>query len=257
MTRRFDLTPETVTLLQNEGYLMQGCFKSSLSGLLQAPSAEPGPFYSAFFNYAIGLERLLKLLGMLDVWHSERKFPDNTELKKYGGNSGHNLEMLHQSVRALFPKYGVEWKSTWNLDDINQELLKFLAGFANGSRYFNLDQLAGSSRPPSENPDLPLAASLFIVHTLRTTQNRESITSRPDVDEDAMSSIRTHVPPRHSSSRPPTYLLAAGPHLLVPLQGVAYRPQPPDSPHDDLARGGEGCQYLSAVHMEEFLEFVC
>src|SRR2546430_2742380 len=104
---------ETFTLLQNEGYLMQGCFKSSLSGVLQAPSAQPGPFYSAFFNYAIGLERLLKLLLMLDHWHDDRKFPENSQLKLYGGRSGHNVEMLHNSVLRLFPKYKVVLKTSW------------------------------------------------------------------------------------------------------------------------------------------------
>ena len=42
---------------------MQGCFKSSLTTLRNGSSAERGPFYVAFFNYAIGLERLLKLRG--------------------------------------------------------------------------------------------------------------------------------------------------------------------------------------------------
>jgi hypothetical protein len=41
---------------------MKHCFKSSLSGLRTASSAQPGPFYAAFFNYAIGLERRLKIL---------------------------------------------------------------------------------------------------------------------------------------------------------------------------------------------------
>jgi hypothetical protein len=144
--------PETFTLLQNEGYLMQGCFKSSLSGLLQAQSAQPGPFYSAFFNYAIGLERLLKVLLMLDRWHADREFPENSELKKFGGKSGHNLAILHQSVLTLFPKYHVEWQKTWDLDQINKDLLDFLADFANGSRYFNLDQLGGSTNQHAENP---------------------------------------------------------------------------------------------------------
>src|SRR6266566_5234084 len=119
--------PENFALLQNEGFLMQGCFKSSLRGLRQASSAEPGQFYSAFFNYAIGLERLLKVLLMLDHWHNGRKFPDNDQLKKYGGKYGHNVAALHQSVCLLFPKYKVEWKTNWELDATNKDLLAFLS----------------------------------------------------------------------------------------------------------------------------------
>ena len=136
---------------------MQGCFKSSLCGLRSAPSGEPGPFYSAFFNYAIGLERLLKVILMLDHWHNKRKFPDNDKLKKYGGKSGHNLAMLHESMLPLFPKYHVERNKTWELDAINKDLLNFLADFANGSRYFNLDQLSGIFKSRGKS-DLPLAA---------------------------------------------------------------------------------------------------
>ncbi len=36
--------PENFTLLQSEGYLMQHCFKSSLSGLRTATNAQPAPF---------------------------------------------------------------------------------------------------------------------------------------------------------------------------------------------------------------------
>ena len=66
------MTPTPFLLLQNEGYLMQGCFKSSLKNLRQAQNGERGQFYSACFNYAIGLERLLKVLLLLDHWHRER-----------------------------------------------------------------------------------------------------------------------------------------------------------------------------------------
>jgi hypothetical protein len=50
------MQPNSYLLLQNEGALMQGCFKSALTGLRAATSGERGPFYAGFFNYAIGLE---------------------------------------------------------------------------------------------------------------------------------------------------------------------------------------------------------
>jgi len=86
--------PETFTLLQNEGYLMQGCLKASLNGILAGTNAQPGPLYAAFFNYAIEMERLLKILLLLDRWHLERQFLTNDELKA----KGHTLQNLHQDV---------------------------------------------------------------------------------------------------------------------------------------------------------------
>jgi len=50
---------EIYLLLQNEGAVIQGCLKSSLTALRTGSSAERGPFYVCFFNYTVGLERLL------------------------------------------------------------------------------------------------------------------------------------------------------------------------------------------------------
>lgn len=245
--------PETFTLLQNEGFLMQGCFRSSLRRLLQASSAEPGPFYSAFFNYAIGLERLLKVLLMLDQWHDERKFPDNKQLKKYGGDFGHNLAILHQSVCPLFPKYKLEWKINWELDAINKDFLVFLADFANGSRYFNLDQLAGFTNKHGENPIYRWQRLFY-----RTYQNdcpkAEKIVTKPDVPEDTMST--TELARHHviiAAARP--YICWRLIQLLIPLQAllIAIREQ---IHNDDLALDGPDAD-PSVPYMEQFLDFVC
>jgi hypothetical protein len=231
---------------------MQGCFKSSLRTLLQAPSGEPGPFYSAFFNYAIGMERLLKVLLMLDRWHDERKFPDNDQLKKYGGKSGHNVAMLHKSVLPLFPKYNVERNNQWELDAINKDLLTFLADFANGSRYFNLDQLAGASTH-GENP-IYRWQRLFYRAYAHDHPKAEPIVTKPDVPEDTMSTSELA---RHHA-----IMMAARPRicwrlvqLLIPSQAllIAVREQ---VQKDDSTLGGEGAD-TSVPFMEEFLDFVC
>jgi hypothetical protein len=91
-------TPESFILFQNEGYLMQGCFKSSLSGLKGVTNAQPGPLYAAFFNYSIGMERLLKITLLLDKWQRERKFLTNDELR----SKGHKIQNLHNDVLPLF-----------------------------------------------------------------------------------------------------------------------------------------------------------
>jgi hypothetical protein len=231
---------------------MQGCFKSSLRGLRDAPSGEPGPFYSSFFNYAIGLERLLKILLMLDRWHDERKFPDNSQLKQYGGKSGHNLAMLHNSVLPLFSKYAVARMPSWELDEINKDILNFLADFANGSRYFNLDQLAGSSNH-GENP-IYRWQRLFYRAYARDNPKAEPVDTRPDVPEDTMSNsalFRHHV--IMMATRP--YICWRLVQLLIPLKSllIAIREQ---LHKDDFAIGGADAD-SSVPFMEEFLDFVC
>lgn len=231
---------------------MQGCFKTSLRALRHAPSGEPGPFYSAFFNYAIGLERLLKVILMLDHWHDERKFPNNDRLKKYGGKSGHNVAMLHESMLPLFPKYHLERNNKWELDAINKDILNFLADFANGSRYFNLDQLAGSSNH-GENPIYRWQRFFYRAYA-HDHPKADPIITKPDVSEDAMST--SELTSHH------VIMMAARPHicwrlvqLLIPLQSllIAIREQV----HNDDVAIGIANPDPSVPFMEEFLDFVC
>ena len=241
--------PENFTLLQNEGFLMQGCFKSSLRGLRQASSAEPGQFYSVFFNYVIGLERLLKIILMLDRWHDKREFPDNKQLQDYG----HKVDKLYQFVRPLFPKYKVEWKTNWELDAINGDLLIFLASFANGSRYFNLNQLTEPTNNQGENP-IYRWQRLFYRAYQQDNPKAEKIVTRPDVSEDTMSTTelaRHHV--IMMATRP--YICWRLVQLVIPLQAllVAICEQ---IRNDDLALGGASAD-SSVPFMEEFLDFVC
>jgi hypothetical protein len=231
---------------------MQGCFKSSLKILRQAQTGERGQFYSACFNYAIGLERLLKVLLLLDHWHRERKFPDFDTLKQYGGKSGHNLERLYESARNLFTPYEVEWKPAYEPDAINRDLLGFLADFANGSRYFNLNTLAGA--PKSEDPIRRWEKLLYRVNAQDVPGEKSSLTGLDAKDPESMSTVEFAV--HH------TRLAAASPHicwhliqLIIPMQEllIAIREQ---VHQDDLRVGGEDTD-PSVPYMEAFLEFVC
>ena len=228
---------------------MQGCFKSSLSDLLEAPSAQPGPFYASFFNYAIGLERLLKILLLLDKWHRERKFLSDEELRA----KGHNVEKLYKDVRVLFPQYAVAWKDIYEPDSINRDLLSFLAGFANGSRYYNLNALAGAAPQHANNP-IYRWQRLFYRAYEQDHPNAEPVVTTPDASEDSMSLselTRHHV-----------IIAAARPHicwrlvqLLLPLQALLIATR--EQVHSDgLALGGEHA-HPSVPFMEEFLDFVC
>jgi hypothetical protein len=138
----------TFLLLQDEGFLMQNCFKTSLTALRACRNEERGPYYGAFFNYTIGLERLLKVLLLMSDWHRNRQFPTDSELKKYGGRSGHDLQKLYESTKSLFQQYGVERESHLVPDDIDYRLLEFLSDFATRNRYFNLDMLTGTKARP-------------------------------------------------------------------------------------------------------------
>jgi len=229
---------------------MQGCFKSSLSGLRKVSNAQPGPFYAAFFNYAIGLERLLKILLLLDKWHCERRFLTDDELKA----KGHNIEKLYNDARALFPQYGIVWEDAYEPDSINRDILTFLAGFANGSRYYNLTALAGAA-PTNEMDPIYRWQRLFYRIYKQDFPGAGPIVTSPDAPEDSMSNsdlARHHV-----------IIAAASPHMccrlvqiLIPVQELLIAISQKVR-EDDVKNGGEFAEPSIPPNLEEFLDFVC
>lgn len=129
--------PETFLLLQNEGYLMQGCLQSAFISFRTASSSSRGQFYAALFNFSIGYERLLKLCLILGhVIQTRSSFPGNKFLK----DLGHDLLILRPAAEALFSQHSIVLPKV-PLDDIDSEILALLSSFARTSRYYNLDSL--------------------------------------------------------------------------------------------------------------------
>ncbi len=138
---------QSYLLLQNEGYLLQGCIQSALSSLLKSSSAERGPLYAALFNYSIGFERLLKVSLILDQCVVENgKFPTWKQIKDFG----HDLVALHNTALKVCSRHNIQIPKSCVTDDIDERFVALLAGFAVSGRYFNLDALTGggNSRDP-------------------------------------------------------------------------------------------------------------
>lgn len=131
----------TYLLLQNEGYLLQGCLRSALAALLESSSAERGPLYVALFNYSIGLERLLKLSLLLDHCVANKgAFPTYAQIKSFG----HDVGTLYKTAKAVSDRYQIEIPESCRGDDLDDRLLELFTAFADSKgRYFNLNALIG------------------------------------------------------------------------------------------------------------------
>src|SRR4051812_20080878 len=114
-------------LLQNEGYLLQGCLQSALAALLKSSSAERGPLYAALFNYSIGLERLLKLSLLLDHCVTNRgAFPTHAQIRSFG----HDVVELYKAAKAVSDRYQIAIPEACRTDGLDERALKLLADFA-------------------------------------------------------------------------------------------------------------------------------
>lgn len=131
----------TFLLLQQEGYLISSSLSTGLTELRAAHVGNKGAFYAALFNLSVGIERLLKVIVIIDhMLDNNLVAPTKRQLQK----RSHNILNLYDECRKLGAKQDVVIPSRTEIDEINQKLLVLLSEFALSARYHNLDSLSYS-----------------------------------------------------------------------------------------------------------------
>jgi hypothetical protein len=142
--------PDSFLLLQQEGYLIRTSLAQGLTLLRSANLDEKGHYYGAFFGLSVGLERLIKVIIILDHMANNALIPPNRSLlKKYS----HDLNALFshsQVIASAKPRHPLCSIVSGTIED---EIVKHLSAFAeNCGRYANLDSLT-LGRPQSDPLD--------------------------------------------------------------------------------------------------------
>jgi len=126
---------EEYRLLSQEGHLTKSALLSGLDAIKKANIDDRGLFYSGMFQLSIGIERLLKIVILLDhKIKNNNSNLTNKELRDYG----HNIESLFTVCSKIALK--VNGKEL-GLDEKQQKILQVLSSFSKGARYYNLDEL--------------------------------------------------------------------------------------------------------------------
>lgn len=138
-------------LLQQEGFLAQSCLCNGLTALRQANLGDgKGRFYSAFFELSIGLERVLKLVLILDHMARQQLQPPDTKTVK---NHGHKLSALFDAAKTISTARGITALDDFPDDSLPMVMLHFLNEFAHTEgRYSNINQLTKQGRQASTDP---------------------------------------------------------------------------------------------------------
>lgn len=134
--------------LNNEAKFARSVLGIGVTEIRKANFCALGIYWQAFTNLSVGLERLAKLVILLNLLIQKKGiFPTDKELKKYG----HDLEKLYQESKNIIQQHQIQIDT--NLDgEIYQNILKVLNGFAKGDRYSNLDFLTGNLHENAGNP---------------------------------------------------------------------------------------------------------
>lgn len=132
----------TFLLLQKEGYLIRSCLTTGLTALRNSKITDRGQFYTAFFQLAIGVERLMKTAIIINhMVDNNLTPPGSSVLKRYG----HDLVKLFSVVKDLEQKRERSFTDEILPVSLEYKILEFLAEFARGTRYYNLDALTFNS----------------------------------------------------------------------------------------------------------------
>lgn len=124
-------------LLSQEGHLASRAFLTGFQDMSAVDYDRPGTVYSALFQLSIALERLMKIVIILDhMAQHDFSTPSDRDLR----GLGHSITALYTAVEKAGHRVGVidGW---FQAPAIQTEMLEALSEFAKGARYFNIDQL--------------------------------------------------------------------------------------------------------------------
>jgi hypothetical protein len=139
--------------IQREAQLAAEQLGSGVTLLGRASSAQPGLYTQAFFALSIGFERLAKLIVIADhAITNAGRYPTDDALKK----ARHNIFSLLNHCEELSRRYrdGKVYSDRPN-SSIHQGIVAVLSEFAEVTRYYNLDLIAGGK---AANLPEPLAS---------------------------------------------------------------------------------------------------
>lgn len=91
------LTNQIWLALSRECSLVRGLLRSGIMALGKASSAHLEEYYLAFFNLSIGIERLSKLVIIVDYKIKKNEFPSEKVIKIYN----HDISNLLEKVFAI------------------------------------------------------------------------------------------------------------------------------------------------------------
>jgi hypothetical protein len=129
-------------LVHQESSLVSSCIFKGLTDLRLANITQKGLFYTAFYNLAIGLERLMKLTLIIDHMQANNLTCPKSD---YIRGLGHNLTELLSECQKRANLLGIPCDLTFSTAAVKQEILQLLNDYSKGLRYHNLDALTGKS----------------------------------------------------------------------------------------------------------------
>jgi hypothetical protein len=134
-----------------EASLAASCLGSGLTAIRRYSFADKGRFFAGMFGVTIGLERILKIVVVLEHLLRTHSPPTDKQLRALG----HSLAELLKEVRRINCERSLNVDEVDLDDSLSEVIVSMMTAFAKQTRYYNLDVLVGKA---SSSSDEPLAA---------------------------------------------------------------------------------------------------
>lgn len=130
----------TFTLLEQEGHLVAAMLAHGLTSLRSSGLVNKGALYSASFHLCIGIERMMKLVIVLDHMALHKLQPPTGQVIK---SYQHDLSHLLKDVRTISANIEGDPLAVTMAPRLNQQIMQVIGMFGSGQiRYFNIEALA-------------------------------------------------------------------------------------------------------------------
>jgi len=130
-------------LLQKEAYLIHSCLAKGLTDFKKANLGSLGLYYTGLFQLTIGIERLTKIIFIVNYMKFNNLKLPNKILE------GHKIsELVNECINiSKHNKYDQE---IFNYGEIKLDIINLLTAFAEKTRYENINKLI--NKPRGEEP---------------------------------------------------------------------------------------------------------
>jgi hypothetical protein len=128
-----------------ETSLAAGLVCAGVNSLGRANYADLGDYYVALFGLANGVERLGKLIWVIDFRAKNGRSPTDKELRSLG----HKLPEIVDAVRKIDQEQALDLRYPFPDDTMTTAVIEALTMFADASRgrYANFETISGASSP--------------------------------------------------------------------------------------------------------------
>lgn len=159
--------------ISQEAHLSRALLGAGTTSIRLSSSGDPGRMYEAFFGLSQGIERIGKLILVVDHYARTGVFMAPGEVERHR----HNLKRLMGAVEDVANARGAALDDAPSSNPGSKAVVRFLTKFAETDRYYNLNRL---SQGDSVTIDDPIGRWVRLVQTEAPERRRSPARERQE-----------------------------------------------------------------------------